>query len=111
MQPHQAVAIRLGIDMKLFDFATTLADEHGVVDVRALASAAGAEVLLVGEYFTLGLHMSSSRDRAHIPLVRIMRMLTSIGIFKEVGENKVVATKTAAALVTGSIIAALVIHV
>ncbi|PYI09955.1 S-adenosyl-L-methionine-dependent methyltransferase [Aspergillus sclerotiicarbonarius CBS 121057] len=86
---HQAMALRLGIDMKLFD-AVAQHTKSGPVTVTQLADASQADPLLVS---------------------RIMRFLAAMGIFDEVNPDVYVSTQLAAAYVSGSPLSAAVIHV
>ena len=49
MKAHQAMALRLGIEMKLFDTAAAITAHGGEIRVEQLASAIDADPLLIGE--------------------------------------------------------------
>ena len=49
MQPHQSIALRLAIDMKLFDAAATLSANKSEMQTADLATQTGADPLLVGK--------------------------------------------------------------
>ncbi|MCJ1463901.1 hypothetical protein MMC07_002510 [Pseudocyphellaria aurata] len=87
---QQAVALRLGVDMKLFDAAAKAASDRGEVQIEALASEASADPLLV---------------------TRIMRILVGMGIFKQVAKGSFVSTSRAGAYITGSPVASGVVHI
>ena len=52
MQPHEAVAVRLGIDMKLFDAASVGASDGRKVRIEQLVSDTDADPLLISEFET-----------------------------------------------------------
>ncbi|OCL05271.1 S-adenosyl-L-methionine-dependent methyltransferase [Glonium stellatum] len=78
LAPHLAVALRLGIDMKLFDVITS---DKREVTVDQLASRVDADPLLVR---------------------RIIRILCGMSLFKEISQDTFERTPAADAYVTGS---------
>jgi hypothetical protein len=51
-QPHQAIALRLAIDMKLFDAATGFSSDGNVIPLEDPSSKMDADPLLVSKYAT-----------------------------------------------------------
>ncbi|KAJ5636622.1 uncharacterized protein N7484_009935 [Penicillium longicatenatum] len=87
---HQAIALRLGIDLKLFDVIAAQAGQcDASVNVSKLAEETGAEPLLI---------------------VRIMRFLAAMSVVKEVCPGSYISTPLAAALVSSSPLSAAMIH-
>ncbi|KAH8679623.1 S-adenosyl-L-methionine-dependent methyltransferase [Tricladium varicosporioides] len=87
--PHQSVALRIAIDMKIFDVVSTLTAKDGEFELEELTSKLDADPLLV---------------------VRIMRFLTAISFFHEVAPRKFKSTPFASAWVTASPLAQATIH-
>ncbi|CAI6331809.1 unnamed protein product [Periconia digitata] len=83
----ESVALCLGVNMKLLDLGVA---EKGPITAEKLASGSDADVLLV---------------------VRVMRILVTMGIFEEVGHHTYVATPSAGIWATGSPFRDAVIHV
>lgn len=89
---HRAMALRLGIDMKLFDAVAqhTESSGGGTVTLSQLAETSKADPRLVS---------------------RIMRFLSALGIFNEVEQDVYASTPLAAAYNSSSPLSAAVIHV
>lgn len=85
----ELIALRVGVDMKLFDAAAKAASKGQEVRIEELSSEVNADPLLV---------------------TRFMRLLVGMGLFKELGEGVYSSTNLAGAYVSGSIGAAGVIH-
>ncbi|KAL8687847.1 MAG: hypothetical protein Q9218_006092 [Villophora microphyllina] len=85
---QQATALRIAVGMKLFDVIAT-GGNGGEVAISGLASKLGADELLT---------------------LRIMRVLTGMGIFKEVAQHTFVPGPLASVYVTGSPLTAAVVH-
>ncbi|MCJ1311746.1 hypothetical protein MMC25_005419 [Agyrium rufum] len=83
---HQAMALRVAIDMKLFDAAASSGD----IAVEELATKTGADALLI---------------------TRIIRILVGMGLFIEREQGTYAATQNAGAYVTGSPLKEAVIHI
>ncbi|KAJ5545876.1 hypothetical protein N7494_003461 [Penicillium frequentans] len=87
---HQAIALRLGVDLKLFDaIAAKGGRSSGSVNIYELAEETSAEPLLIG---------------------RIMRFLTAMSVVEEVSPGSYKSTSLAAALVSSSPLSAAMIH-
>ncbi|KAJ5803372.1 uncharacterized protein N7503_005822 [Penicillium pulvis] len=87
---HQAIALRLGVDLKLFDaIAARAGRSNGSVNIYELAEETSAEPLLI---------------------VRIMRFLTVMSVVEEVCPGSYKPTSLAAALVSSSPLSAAMIH-
>ncbi|KAJ5526814.1 hypothetical protein N7513_010973 [Penicillium frequentans] len=87
---HQAIALRLGVDLKLFDaIAAKAGRSSGSVNMYELAEETSAEPLLIG---------------------RIMRFLTAMSVVEEVSPGSYKSTSLAAALVSSSPLSAAMIH-
>lgn len=78
---QDVIALRLGVDMKLFDTAVKASSDGGEVRIEELFSGAKADPLLV---------------------TRIMRLLVGIGVFKESGKGLFTLTHLAGAFVSDS---------
>ncbi|KAH6683931.1 S-adenosyl-L-methionine-dependent methyltransferase [Halenospora varia] len=87
--PYQSVALRIAVDMKIFDVASTLIAKDGEFELEELTSKLDADPLLV---------------------VRIMRFLTAMSFFHEVAPRKFKSTPFANAWVTASPLAQATIH-
>ncbi|KAH8744648.1 S-adenosyl-L-methionine-dependent methyltransferase [Hyaloscypha finlandica] len=85
---HQAMALRLGVDLKLFDAAARKNGDE--ISIEELSEATKADPLLVK---------------------RIMGFLGAMGIFKEVTKGLYASTPLAASYVSSSPFSAVVIHV
>jgi len=88
MQAYDQVALRLGIDMGIFNIMTEILPT-GKLEVQEIARRIDADELLVS---------------------RIMRLLGAMGIFKEVGGNKYANGRLAPAYADGSPFPHLVLH-
>ncbi|KAJ5914733.1 hypothetical protein N7504_003616 [Penicillium tannophilum] len=88
---HQAMAIRLGVDLKLFDAIANRSSEQegGRVTVSQIAKDVKADPKLVG---------------------RIMRFLASMEILKQISPDTYLSTPFAAAYISASPLSAAVIH-
>ncbi|KAJ5278920.1 hypothetical protein N7478_004292 [Penicillium angulare] len=87
---HQAIAVRLGIDFKLFDAITAkIGQPDESITIPELAEATGADPLLV---------------------VRLSRFLTAISVIKEVAEGRYSSTPFSNALVSTAPLSSAVIH-
>ncbi|KAJ5121034.1 uncharacterized protein N7515_008995 [Penicillium bovifimosum] len=89
---YPAIALRLGIDMKLFDAVAqhTESSGGGTATLSQLAETTKADPLLVS---------------------RIMRFLSALGIFDEIKQDVYASTPLAAAYISSSPLSAAVIHV
>ncbi|GIC93716.1 uncharacterized protein Aud_010204 [Aspergillus udagawae] len=89
---YPAIALRLGIDMKLFDAVAqyTKSSGGGTVTLSQLAEMSKADPLLVS---------------------RIMRFLSARGTFNEIEKDVYASTPLAAAYISSSPLSATVIHV
>jgi hypothetical protein len=100
------MALRLGIDMKLFDAAARASTDGSPVRIERLASETGADLLLV----------SKCRIRRRSPkqiltmIARIMRLLVGMGIFKEVAHGSFVSTPLASVYASPSPLPSAVVH-
>ncbi|KAJ5654443.1 hypothetical protein N7490_001446 [Penicillium lividum] len=87
---HQAIALRLGVDLKLFDaIAAKVGRPDGSVKIDELAEETGAEPLLI---------------------MRIMRFLAAMSVIKEVCPGSYTSKPLATALVSSSPLSAALIH-
>ncbi|KAJ5586919.1 uncharacterized protein N7459_002684 [Penicillium hispanicum] len=88
---HQAMALRLGVDLKLFDAMAAKANQstNGLVHIDELAEEIHAEPLLIA---------------------RLLRFLAAMSVMKEVGRNVYTQTPLAAAYVSTSPLSAALIH-
>ena len=85
-QAHQAVALRLGVDMGLFD--VVVAAKGKPIGVKKLASPIGADTQLVGE--------SNCRGYVNPMLIvagRVIRMLAAMGFFEEINHDMFTSTR------------------
>ncbi|KAJ6036486.1 hypothetical protein N7540_000765 [Penicillium herquei] len=88
--PHQAIALRLGVDLKLFDaIAAKAGHSNGLVSLDELVEATGGEASIVA---------------------RIMRFLAAIFVVNEVDQGLYAPTPFSAALVSSSPLSAVLIH-
>ncbi|KMP09001.1 quercetin 3-O-methyltransferase 1 [Coccidioides immitis RMSCC 3703] len=87
--PHQSVALRLAVDMGLFDASAKLSADRADVRLDDLAFLAGVDPLLVR---------------------RVMRFLVGMGIFSEKGEGVYTPLRLAKLYVTASPLAQGIIH-
>ncbi|EPS34232.1 hypothetical protein PDE_09196 [Penicillium oxalicum 114-2] len=89
---YPAIALRLGIDMKIFDAVAQHIESSGekTITLSQLAEMTKADPLLVS---------------------RVMRFLSALGIFKEVEQDVYASTPVAAGYVSSSPLSAAVIHV
>ncbi|MCJ1266694.1 hypothetical protein MMC22_006579 [Lobaria immixta] len=85
---HRSVALRLGVEMGLFNVMVKA--DGGNVEIAELAASTGADAL-----FTL----------------RLMRVLTAMNLFKEAEEGTYTATPLAGAFIDDSPLAAAAIHI
>ncbi|KAH8807919.1 S-adenosyl-L-methionine-dependent methyltransferase [Xylogone sp. PMI_703] len=89
MAPCQGVALKIAIDMGIFDAAAELSAGGKDIALNDIATKTGGDPLLI---------------------TRVMRFLVGISLFKEVGVGKWTATPLAAAYVTASPLAQGIIH-
>ncbi|KAJ5691055.1 hypothetical protein N7488_011790 [Penicillium malachiteum] len=88
--PHQAIALRLGVDLKLFDvIAVKAGQSDGSVSLHELVEATGAESTIVE---------------------RIMRFLAAMSVVNELNRGLYAPTPFSAALVSSSPLSAGLIH-
>ncbi|PVI05885.1 putative sterigmatocystin 8-O-methyltransferase precursor [Periconia macrospinosa] len=85
--PFQSVALCLGVNMKLLDLGLAA---HGPITAEQLAAGSNADALLV---------------------VRVMRILVTMGIFEEVAHHTYVATPLAGIWASGSPLRESIIHI
>ncbi|TAQ84328.1 hypothetical protein B7494_g7334 [Chlorociboria aeruginascens] len=89
--PHHSIALRLAIDMGLFDAAAHI-------------STAGDEITIE----KLVLNMNTKPDS--LLIIRVMRFLVGMGLFLELGPGIFKSTSVAAAYVTQSPLAQAIVH-
>ncbi|PGH00179.1 hypothetical protein AJ79_08284 [Helicocarpus griseus UAMH5409] len=87
--PHHSVALRLAIDVKLFDAAAELSKNNKEITLEGLSSKITTEPLFIA---------------------RIMRFLAVMNIFSEVGKDTYTTTPLAAAYVSDSLYAHAIVH-
>jgi hypothetical protein len=100
------MALRLGVDLKLFDAAA--GKNGGEISIEELAEATKADPLLVSKCWLFG---GGERKMMLIETERIMRFLAAMGIFKEVTKGSYASTPLAESYVSSSPFSAVVIHV
>ncbi|MCJ1461494.1 hypothetical protein MMC07_000091 [Pseudocyphellaria aurata] len=102
---QDAIALRLGVDMKLFDAAVKASSSGDEIQIGELSSEVSADPLLVSRCWTKCLYEQNLTLSA-----RIMRLLVGIGIFKENTKDSFSSTDLTGAYATGSVAATGAIH-
>ncbi|MDI1488689.1 MAG: hypothetical protein OHK93_007965 [Ramalina farinacea] len=91
-QPHQNAMIRTAIDLGLFELVRPR--EKNGTGAQELAGETGAEQSLIGVCSSLQKNPVSKPDlRAENTSVRVMRVLVTMGIISEFGEQRYAATR------------------
>ena len=88
-KPHENAIIRIAVDLSLFKFIND--KKKRGASAEELEAITGANYLLIGLYIILDDNDRIGRA-AYIYEVRIMRVLTALGIFAEIDEERYAAT-------------------